>query len=312
MEKSQKLRTEALIEIYEREAERRFKKPNEGITVSQVFERQLLGDDSKDKKGGGKNKKQEKKKTERKQSLDPVSMLLWQQRCREVHQELKFDVQKQQQDDKAKRKAYLASEVVETSCIPIINDMNKVKQLWDMFVLALAVITSFSVGFELVLTSLSTNNGYEVFTYVSDMLFLIDIGIQFRTTYFSMEGEEVRDWKKIAIRYMQGMFIFDLVATIPWSLFDQPVLKLLKILKVTRITRFTKVIEKLELKEDQKAIVKIVKLILVMLLTLHIIGCIMFLIVGIKQEWVPPLDYIYVQRVGYYRFYDQESVNEFY
>ena len=190
--------------------------------------------------------------------------------------------------------------------------MNKVKQLWDMFVLALAVITSFSVGFELVLTSLSTNNGYEVFTYVSDMLFLIDIGIQFRTTYFSMEGEEVRDWKKIAIRYMQGMFIFDLVATIPWSLFDQPVLKLLKILKVTRITRFTKVIEKLELKEDQKAIVKIVKLILVMLLTLHIIGCIMFLIVGIKQEWTPPLDYIYVQRVGYYRFYDQESVTEFY
>ena len=41
-----------------------------------------------------------------------------------------------------------------------------------------------------------------------------------------------------------------------------------------------------------------------MLLTLHIIGCIMFLIVGIKQEWTPPLDYIYVQRVGYYRFYD--------
>ena len=82
------------------------------------------------------------------------------------------------------------------------------------------------------------------------MLFLFDIGIQFRTTYFSMEGEEVRDWKKIAIRYMQGMFVFDLVATIPWSLFDQPILKLLKILKVTRITRFTKVIEKLELKED--------------------------------------------------------------
>ena len=74
--------------------------------------------------------------------------------------ELGFDIVNQLKEEKAKRKAYLASEVIETSCIPIINDMNKVKQLWDMFVLALAVITSFSVGFELVLTSLTKSQGY--------------------------------------------------------------------------------------------------------------------------------------------------------
>lgn len=86
----------------------------------------------------------------------------------------------------------------------------------------------------------------------------------------------------------------------------------MKILKVTRITRFTRVIEKLELKEDQKAMVKIFKLILVMFLTLHIIGCILFLVVTLDKEWVPPLDFIYVQRVGYYRFYDLEAVTEWY
>jgi len=40
--------------------------------------------------------------------------------------------------------------------------------------------------------------------------------------------------------------------------------------------------------------VKIFKLILVMLLTLHIIGCVFFLIVELDREWVPPLDFIYV------------------
>lgn len=162
-----------------------------------------------------------------------------------------------------------------------------------MMVLALAILTSFAVGFELVLTSLSENENYASLTYVFDFLFLIDILVQFRTTYFSMEGEEVRDWRKIAIRYIKGMFLLDFIATIPWALIAN-ILKLLKILKVTRITRFTKVIEKLELKEDQKAMVKIFKLILVMLLTLHIIGCTLFLVVSIEAEWVPPLDFIYV------------------
>lgn len=139
----------------------------------------------------------------------------------------------------------------EESWIPIINDMNKGKQLWDMFILVLAIITSFSVGFELVLTSLDNDARYKTFSYCSDFLFLIDIFVQFRTTYFSVEGEEVRDWKKISFRYIKGMFFVDLIATIPWSLIDAlPTLTLLKILKVSRITRFTKVIEKVELKEN--------------------------------------------------------------
>ena len=128
--------------------------------------------------------------------------------------------------------------------------MNKGKQAWYLIILVLAVITSFSVGFELVISTLGDATSYKVFTYSSDVLFFIDILVQFRTTFFSVEGEEVRDWKKISVRYMKGMFMIDLIATIPWSLFPIKLLTLLKIFKVTRITRFTKVIEKLELKED--------------------------------------------------------------
>ena len=172
--------------------------------------------------------------------------------------------------------------------------MSKGKLAWDMIILVLAVLTSFAVGFEFVILSLGKEPWYTAATLISDFLFGLDIFAQFRTTYFSAEGEEVRDWKKIARRYLQGMFAIDLIATIPWSLQDNPALKLLKIFKVTRITRFTKVIQKLELKEDQKAMVKIFKLILTLLLLMHIIGCIWFLVVNIEQLWVPPLDFIYM------------------
>ena len=181
-----------------------------------------------------------------------------------------------------------------------------------MFILALAIITSFAVGFEFVI-SLDTYVWYNITSILIDSLFLFDILLQFRTTYFSIEGEEVRDWRKIAGRYLRGMFAIDVVATIPWSLLDiHPALTLLKIFKVTRITRFSKVIQKLELKEDQKAMVKIFKLILTLLLIMHIIGCIWFFLVTVDRLWVPPLDFIYVQRVGYYRFYDYEEVTEWY
>jgi len=58
--------------------------------------------------------------------------------------------------------------------------------------------------------------------------------------------------------------------------------------------------------------VKIFKLILTLLLIMHIIGCIWYLVVDIDQKWVPPLDFIYVQRGSYYRFYDLEEVNDGY
>lgn len=49
---------------------------------------------------------------------------------------------------------------------------------------------------------------------------------------------------------------------------------------------------------------------------MHVIGCTWFLIVdgeeGDDLAWVPPLDYIYVSRNEYLRFYDMEEVDELY
>ena len=50
---------------------------------------------------------------------------------------------------------------------------------------------------------------------IIDFLFLIDIIIVFRTTIIGDNGEIVTDQKTIAIKYLKGSFMIDLLSTIP-------------------------------------------------------------------------------------------------
>ena len=52
---------------------------------------------------------------------------------------------------------------------------------------------------------------------IVDIMFLADIFVNFRTTFLS-NGEVVTDPKKIAINYVKGWFVIDLIATIPFDL----------------------------------------------------------------------------------------------
>ena len=53
--------------------------------------------------------------------------------------------------------------------------------------------------------------------YLIDILFFIDIILNFRTTYQnSQTGEEVIQIKDIQLKYLKGMFIIDVLATVPF------------------------------------------------------------------------------------------------
>ena len=50
------------------------------------------------------------------------------------------------------------------------------------------------------------------------------------------------------------------------------------------------------------------QLLITLVLILHCLGCGWFMIVDMDKIWAPPLDFIYVQRNEYNRFYDMEQV----
>ena len=51
-----------------------------------------------------------------------------------------------------------------------------------------------------------------------DIMFIIDILINFRTTYVNGNDEVVSHPAKIAVHYFRGWFLIDLVAAIPFDL----------------------------------------------------------------------------------------------
>lgn len=52
-----------------------------------------------------------------------------------------------------------------------------------------------------------------------DVTFIVDIIINFRTTFVNSNDEVVSHPAKIAVHYLKGWFIIDLVAAIPFDLF---------------------------------------------------------------------------------------------
>ena len=201
--------------------------------------------------------------------------------------------------------------------LPVIDNLNKRKQLWDLLILVMAIFNSFAVPLEYVVTELESNQDYAMLDLVINIFFLVDIIIGFRTTYFDNFGMEVRDPKQLAMAYLKGMFIIDFLSSIPYRYVKEVIpffsnLVFFKILKITRISRFAPFVQKLELTEEDKASLKIFQLLLILVLILHCVGCMWFKIVESEKVWAPPLDFIYVQRNEFLRFYDLEQVTQTY
>ena len=110
------------------------------------------------------------------------------------------------------------------------------KAIWDWIVLFLvmytAIVTPYMAAFVLAKDTnakqASANQGFSasiiyddplvVVDYIVDVMFIVDIFINFRTTCVDKNDEVVSDPCRIALHYMKGWFIIDLLAAIPFEL----------------------------------------------------------------------------------------------
>lgn len=105
------------------------------------------------------------------------------------------------------------------------------KVIWDWFVLALVLYTAIQIPYETafemkakpkesVWQKIHSGEPQEIVGLIVDLMFIIDILINFRTTYVEIKSEEVvSSPKKIAIHYLKTWFIVDFVAAIPFDYF---------------------------------------------------------------------------------------------
>ncbi|CAL8389189.1 unnamed protein product [Boreogadus saida] len=103
------------------------------------------------------------------------------------------------------------------------------KAVWDWLILLLviytAIFTPYSAAF--LLNDLEEQRrrecGYScsplnVVDLMVDIMFIVDILINFRTTYVNVNEEVVSHPARIAIHYFKGWFLIDMVAAIPFDL----------------------------------------------------------------------------------------------
>lgn len=103
------------------------------------------------------------------------------------------------------------------------------KAVWDWLILLLviytAVFTPYSAAFLLSDQDESRRGdcGYTcspltVVDLIVDIMFIVDILINFRTTYVNANEEVVSHPGRIAVHYFKGWFLIDMVAAIPFDL----------------------------------------------------------------------------------------------
>ncbi|XP_048196423.1 potassium voltage-gated channel subfamily H member 2 [Perognathus longimembris pacificus] len=170
------------------------------------------------------------------------------------------------------------------------------KAVWDWLILLLviytAVFTPYSAAFLLKETEEGSQDpdcGYAcqplaVVDLIVDIMFIVDILINFRTTYVNANEEVVSHPGRIAVHYFKGWFLIDMVAAIPFDLliFGSGSEELIGLLKTARLLRLVRVARKLDRYSEYGAAVLFL-LMCTFALIAHWLACIWYAIGNMEQ-----------------------------
>ena len=92
------------------------------------------------------------------------------------------------------------------------------KTVWDWLVLILtlytAVVAPFVVSFQY------SSNSLVIFNLFVDTFFIVDVALNFKTTYCGKEGEIIVNSKMICMNYLKSWFAVDFVAALPYGVLN--------------------------------------------------------------------------------------------
>uniref|UniRef100_A0A3Q3F2Y1 Potassium voltage-gated channel subfamily H member 2 n=1 Tax=Labrus bergylta TaxID=56723 RepID=A0A3Q3F2Y1_9LABR len=174
------------------------------------------------------------------------------------------------------------------------------KAVWDWLILLLviytAILTPYSAAF-LLNDQVSSypamqSCGYScsplnVVDLIVDIMFIIDILINFRTTYVNTNDEVVSHPVRIAVHYFKGWFLIDMVAAIPFDLLiyrsGEETTTLIGLLKTARLLRLVRVARKLDRYSEYGAAVLFL-LMCTFALIAHWLACIWYAIGSVERN----------------------------
>ncbi|XP_074835241.1 voltage-gated delayed rectifier potassium channel KCNH4 isoform X2 [Carettochelys insculpta] len=169
------------------------------------------------------------------------------------------------------------------------------KALWDWLILLATFYVAVTVPYNVCFTGTEDSLVAARTTIVSDivveMLFILDIVLNFRTTYVSQSGQVVYEPRSICIHYVATWFFVDLIAALPFDLlyaFNVTVTSLVHLLKTVRLLRLLRLLQKLDRYSQYSAMVLTLLMSMFALLA-HWLACIWYVIGRKEMESNDPL-----------------------
>ncbi|XP_073427057.1 voltage-gated delayed rectifier potassium channel KCNH5 [Dendrobates tinctorius] len=155
------------------------------------------------------------------------------------------------------------------------------KTTWDWVILILTFYTAIMVPYNVSFKTKQYNIAWLVLDSVVDVIFLVDIVLNFHTTFVGPGGEVISDPKLIRMNYLKTWFVIDLLSCLPYDIInafenvDEGISSLFSSLKVVRLLRLGRVARKLDHYLEYGAAV-LVLLVCVFGLVAHWLACIWY------------------------------------
>ncbi|XP_076851658.1 potassium voltage-gated channel subfamily H member 4a [Brachyhypopomus gauderio] len=165
------------------------------------------------------------------------------------------------------------------------------KALWDWLILLATFYVAVTVPYNVCFSTTDDSNHGDPecdstsrSTLVSDiaveMLFILDIILNFRTTYVGPAGQVVYDTRSICLHYTATWFMLDVIAALPFDLlyaFNVSVTSLVHLLKTVRLLRLLRLLQKLD-RYSQHSGVVLTLLMSAFALLAHWLACVWYVI----------------------------------
>ncbi|XP_061194999.1 potassium voltage-gated channel subfamily H member 1-like [Saccostrea echinata] len=153
------------------------------------------------------------------------------------------------------------------------------KTVWDWIILFLTFYTAVTVPYNTAFKNKTMDQvPLLVIDSIVDVVFFVDIILNFHTTFVGPSGEVISDSKIIRMNYLKSWFVVDVLSCLPYDVFnafqyvDDGISTLFSALKVVRLLRLGRVVRKLDHYLEYGAAMLIL-LILVFILFAHWFAC---------------------------------------
>ncbi|XP_018649331.1 LOW QUALITY PROTEIN: putative voltage-gated potassium channel [Schistosoma mansoni] len=160
--------------------------------------------------------------------------------------------------------------------------------IWDWLLLILTFYIAFIVPYNVTFESHSTHSGRcRIIDLLVEIFLIVDVILNFHTTYVNKNGQIVNDRHLIAKHYAKGWLILDLLAALPvdfiliicqmTSMINLQNISLLQMMKLARLLRLARLIQKI-IRLSQYSVIVLGLLMFSFALVAHWCACIWYVI----------------------------------